>query len=176
MLVSFCCQILYFNIVSNIKVLQMNTYWTEAALLYLILHKILFRCESQIWSSGFWGTFICSSLNQHWIALHYVFWSYINLILLRHIIGDCRLIFISFYLSICNTLIKILLIYIKSIRISSLFVHININICIKLYIFAHFLVEVSFIFLWTEQKYSKHVAIKVDLFTLLRYSSVLPTF
>ncbi len=86
-----------------------------------------------------------------------------------------RLIFI-FYLSICNTLIKILLIYIKSIRISSLFVHININICIKLYIFAHFLVEVSFIFLWTEQKYSKHVAIKVVLFTLLRYSSVLPTF
>ncbi len=27
--------------------------------------------ESQIWSSGFWGTFICSSLNHHWIALHY---------------------------------------------------------------------------------------------------------
>ncbi len=77
----------------------MNTYWTEAAQLYLILHqscfslkfdhqdllrnvcfqKLYFHCSSaEEWSSShiFWGAFISSSLNHHWIALHYMFGSF----------------------------------------------------------------------------------------------------
>ncbi len=34
--------------------------------------QIMFKCEYQIWSSGFWGTFICSSLN-HCITRHYTY-------------------------------------------------------------------------------------------------------
>ncbi len=55
--------------------------------------------KSQIWSSGFWETFICSLLNHHCIALHYIFWSYKN----RYIIGDIewQLITEFFYLLYC---------------------------------------------------------------------------
>ncbi len=81
--------------------------------------KLYFHCSSaEEWSSShiFWGALISSSLNQHWIALHYMFGSFQS-----HIIGDTerRFIFRSFYVSICCTVIKITLIYITSIRISS---------------------------------------------------------
>ncbi len=95
---------------------------TEAAQLYLILHqsclslksdhqdllrsvcfqKLYFHCSSaEEWSSShiFWGAFISSALNQHCI----ICLDHFHLILLRHIIGDIeqRLIFRSFYVSIC---------------------------------------------------------------------------
>ncbi len=85
----------------------MNTCWTEAAQLYLILHqscfslksdhqdllrsvcfqKLYFHCSSaEEWSSShiFWGAFISSSLNQHCI----ICLDHLHLILLRHIIRD----------------------------------------------------------------------------------------
>jgi len=36
---------------------------------YKYIFLIRFKCEYQIWSSGFGGTFIGSSLNYHVIAL-----------------------------------------------------------------------------------------------------------
>ncbi len=100
----------------------MNSYWTEAAQLYLILHqscfslksdpqdllrsvcfqKLYFHCSSaEEWSSShiFWG-----SLNHHWIALHYMCESFQS----HLIIGDTewRLIFRSFYVSICCSIFQ----------------------------------------------------------------------
>ncbi len=121
----------------------MNSYWTEAAQLYLILHqscfslksdhqdllrsvcfqKLYFHCSSaEEWSSShiFWGAFISSSLNQHCI----ICLDHFNLILLRHIIGD----------------IEWQLIYMHFMYL--LFVHINIRICTKLHILAQFEPEV----------------------------------
>ncbi len=49
--------------------------WSNFGLLdypYIIFWKIFFKCEYQIWSSGFWGKFIWS-LNHHYITLHYMF-------------------------------------------------------------------------------------------------------
>ncbi len=80
------------------------------------------------------------------LALHCIIClDHFSLILLRHIIGDIErpLIFRSFYVSICSTVINISLMYITSIRISSLFVHINISICSKLHIFAQSLNKIE---------------------------------
>ncbi len=48
---------------------------------FFFFRKIMFKCEYQKWSSGFWGTLICSSLNHYCIALHYMFWNYRVLII-----------------------------------------------------------------------------------------------
>ncbi len=122
----------------------MNTYWTETAQLYLILHDFFFRkiSASQIWSSGSFEErlfpeallslflsggmiFISHLLRRLYFfisrsALHCIIClDHFNLILLRHIIGDIewRLIFRWFYVSICCTVRKISLI---SLQIESL--------------------------------------------------------
>ncbi len=115
----------------------MNTYWTEAAQLYLILNQSCFSLKSdhQDLLRSFTFTvpqrrndlhltsseerlFLHLSIS---IGLHCIIClDHFNLILLKHI-GNLqrRLIFISFYVSICCTVIKISLIYITSIRISA---------------------------------------------------------
>ncbi len=102
--------------------------WSSSAL--LDSPSIMFLVS--IWSSGSLRSFTFtvpqrrndllrslyySSLNQHCI----ICLDHLHLILLRHIIGDIerRLIFRSFYIRICSTVIKISLIYITNIRISS---------------------------------------------------------
>ncbi len=94
---------------SNFDIVS-NTYWTEAAQLYLILHqscfslksdhqdllrsvcfqKLYFHCSSaEEWSSShiFWGAFIIHLSIS--IALHCIIClDHLHLILLRHIIGD----------------------------------------------------------------------------------------
>ncbi len=138
----------------------MNTYWTEAAQLYLILHQSCFSLKSDhqdllrsftftvpqrrndlhLTSSEETLLFISQS------ALHCIIClDHFSLILLRHIIGDIErpLIFRSFYASICWTVRNISLMYITSIRISSLFVHLNISICSKLHIFAQSLNKIE---------------------------------
>ncbi len=102
----------------------MNTYWTEAAQLYLILHqscfslksdhqdllrsvclqKLYFHCSSaEEWSSShiFWGAFISSSLNQHCI----ICLDHLHLILLRLIIGDIKQPLIFMYFILCQYLL-----------------------------------------------------------------------
>ncbi len=115
----------------------MNTYWTEAAQLYLILHQSCFSLKSdhQDLLRSFTFTvpqrrndlhltsseetlFLHLSIS---IALHCIIClHHFNLILLRHIIGDIErpLIFRSFYVR--YTVLKISFIYITSSRISSL--------------------------------------------------------
>ncbi len=69
--------------------------------------KLYFHCSSaEEWSSShiFWGAFISSSLNQHWIALHYVFES-LNLILLIHIIGDIDHWYLDHFMSVSAVLL-----------------------------------------------------------------------
>ncbi len=86
---------------------------------------------STIWATGK-PHMISSSLNQHCI----ISLDHLHLILLRHIIGDIKwpLIFRSFYVSICCTVIKISLIYITTIRISSYkYQHLQ-----KIHIYAQF--------------------------------------
>ncbi len=93
----------------------MNSYWTEAAQLYLILHQSCFSLKSdhqdllrsvcssaEEWSSShiFWGAFISSSLNQHCIIC-------LDHLHLRHIIRVSRVISICFYISICCTVIDL---------------------------------------------------------------------
>ncbi len=110
----------------------MNTYWTEAAQLYLILHQSCFSLKSDhqdllrsftftvpqrrndlhLTSSEEPLLFISQS------ALHYMFGSFQSH-LTETYYWRYRLIFRSFYVSICSTVINISLIYITSIRISS---------------------------------------------------------
>ncbi len=116
----------------------MNTYWTEAQL-YLILHQSFCR---KIWSSGSFeerlfpeallSLFLSGGMIfiSHLLRSVYFFFSQSSLdciicldhfsLILRHIIGDIewRLIFISFYVSICSTERSH---WFTSIRISSLF-------------------------------------------------------
>ncbi len=115
----------------------MNTFWTEAAQLYLILHQSCFSLKSDHQDLLRSFTFTVpqrrndllrslyySSLNQHCI----ICLDHLHLILLRHIIiGDIErpLIFRSFYVSICSTVIKISLIYITSSRISYRYQHLQ---------------------------------------------------
>ncbi len=77
----------------------------------------LFLSGGMIFISHLLRSVYYSSLNQHCI----ICLDHLHLILLRHITGDIQwwLIFLSLYVSICYTVIKMYLIYITSIRISS---------------------------------------------------------
>ncbi len=137
----------------------MNTYWTEAAQLYLILHQSFFIkiIESQIWSSGsseehlFPEALLSLFLSGGMIFISHLLRSvyfFISQSALHHMFGSFQshltkiyywdiewwLIVRSIYVSICSTVIKISVIFITSSRIS-FFVHINISLCSKLHIF-----------------------------------------
>ncbi len=73
----------------------------------ICFQKLYFHCSSaEEWSSShiFWGAFISSSLNQHWIALHHMFESFQSH-LTKTYYWDLEwwLIFWSFYARICST-------------------------------------------------------------------------
>ncbi len=68
-----------FYIVSNISRWKLNR--LKRFRLLSFYRKIMLKFEYQIWSSGFWGSFVCSSLNHHCIALHNAFWNYRALII-----------------------------------------------------------------------------------------------
>ncbi len=89
----------------------------------------LFLSGGMIFISHLLRSLYYSSLNQHCI----IRLDHFSLILLRHIIGDIErpLIFRSFYVSICSTVIKISMIFTE-------FHHINISICSKLHVIAQF--------------------------------------
>ncbi len=77
----------------------------------------LFLSGGMIFISHLLRSLYYSSLNQHWI----ICLDHLHLILLRHIIAhiERQLIFRSFYVSICCTVINISLIYITSMRNTS---------------------------------------------------------
>ncbi len=105
----------------------MNSYWTEAAQLYLILHQSCFSLKSdpQDLLRSFTFTVPQRRNDLHLtssedlsvsMALNYMFGSFQSHLIIGH--TEWRLIFKSFYVSICCTVIKISLIYITSIRIA----------------------------------------------------------
>ncbi len=102
-------------IISNLDVLR-DVFFLPEALLCSSVEE--WSSQASKTSHIFWGAFISSSLNQQWIALHYMFGS-LQSHLTKTYYWRYRVIFRSFYVSICCTVINISLIYITSIRISS---------------------------------------------------------
>ncbi len=129
----------------------MNTYWTEAAQLYLILHQSCFSLKSDHQDLLRSFTFTVpqrrndllrslyySSLNQHCIICY-------NLILLRHITGDIerRLIFRSFYVISYKDLIDL---HYKHQK----------KYLLQIHIFAHFESDFFFLHFLTISDYMSH--------------------
>ncbi len=150
---SFCCQIWFWSskrqnncshisrwTLTGLKQLSFTWFSINHVLVSNLIIRIFWGALLSLFLSG--GMIFISHLLRSLYffisqsALHYMF-DHFNLIWLRHIIGDIewRLIFRSFYVSICYTVINISPTCITS---KSEFHHINISICSKLHIFALF--------------------------------------
>ncbi len=82
----------------NKRVYQFSFTWSS---------DIIFIKQYEIWS-GFWGMCICSSLNHHYFALHYVLIIQlsINILLWQFLGAIWQFIFVSCYASIWYNVIK----------------------------------------------------------------------